>query len=81
MMDSALHVLGGFALALPWSWLPRSYRLARLRDIDFYAWNREVSQHDPELTPHQIAEAAAWGAGARRVLRLTGTPYPPPYPA
>jgi hypothetical protein len=85
--DSLLHSLGGFAMALPWSFLPKSYRLDRLRDIDLYAYNREWQQNlagenpnDP-MSPHQIAEAKAWGVGARRALRLVGTPYPAPYPA
>jgi hypothetical protein len=80
-MDRFLHALGGAAMAFPFAWLSREYRLARLVDIDLYGWNREVAQHDPDLSPHQIKEAMAWGAGARRALRLEGTPYPAPYPA
>ena len=80
--DSILHALGGAAMALPWALLPRSTRRGRLFWIDLWAWEREVAQHDPDLTPHQIEEAKAWGVGARRVLRLKGEPYPSlPYPA
>lgn len=78
--DERLHYLAGFALGLGFWRFSRVRAEAKIRNLDHWAWRREVAQHDNELTPHQILEARAWGWGARtsRVLRL---PYPsPPYP-
>lgn len=85
--DEFLHAAGGAVKALPFAGLSKDLRRARLFQIDVAGWEREWKQNlagenpnDP-MSPHQIAEAKAWGVGARRVLRLEGQPYPsPPYP-
>jgi len=80
--DERLHFLGGFAMALPYAFSSAAIRFRELRRIYVYGWDREVAQHDPDLSEHQIREARAWGLGAARPLRLVGTPAPmPPYPA
>lgn len=79
--DQRLHYWGGYWMALPWWFRFMAERLKRLEQIDLYGWAREVAQHDPQLTPHQIEEAKAWGLGARKALRLPAVPFPsPPYP-
>jgi len=80
-LDEALHFLGGYMKALPWRIASPGAREQRIFTIDLYGWSREVAQHDPELTEHQISEARAWGRGARACLGVD-PPYPsPPYPA
>lgn len=79
--DERLHFLGGWFKGLPWRWASYHARLARVYEVDRWAWAREVAQHDPDLTPHQIREAAAWGAGTRAAVRLPAAPWAPPYPA
>ena len=48
--------------------------------LDLWGWEREVEQHDPDLTPHQIEEAAAWGLGARKARGVNPPQPSPPYP-
>ena len=80
--DERLHFWGGFWMGLRASWKPLAKRQARLLRIYLYGWNREVEQHGPDLSPHQVAEARAWGLGAAKALRLKGSPAPsPPYPS
>lgn len=63
-------------MAAPW----RAARLVALNALDRWAWDREVAQHDPKLSPHQIREAAAWGAGARAALGWSDVFWIYPYP-
>ena len=78
--DERLHYIGGYFKALPARPRSRGAHIARCRVIDAWAWDREVAQHDPDLTPHQIAEARAWGRGARAAVNLRGLPWLAPYP-
>ena len=80
--DKRLHFLGGFFLGLRSAFKSQPLRVAALRTIYLYGWQREVAQHDADLNEHQIAEARAWGLGAAKALRLAPWPAPsPPYPA
>jgi len=77
--DERLHWLGGFSYGLLLRFAPKKDRLQDLQDLDYWAWEREVKQHDPNLNAHQVREAMAWGKGARKALRIY-PPYPdPPY--
>lgn len=64
-MSVGNHYAAGFALGVLMRWLPRRVRERRALQLDDWGWNREVLQHDPELSPHQVAEAHAWGDGYR----------------
>lgn len=80
-LDEKLHFIGGFFKAIRFYWCSFLRRQSKVREIDLYGWAREVEQHDPNLTPPQIAEARAWGLGARAALRVN-PPFPqPPYPS
>jgi hypothetical protein len=79
-LDERLHYLGGFFKALPLRFASRRKRIARIREIDLFGWEREVEQHDLDLNDHQIREAAAWGVGARDALRLPALAWDLPYP-
>lgn len=79
--DEWLHWFGGFFKALPHRRLTYDQRVAAAQAIDRYGWNREVAQHDETLTPHQVAEARAWGKGARAALRVVTAWPSPPYPS
>jgi hypothetical protein len=53
--------------------------------LDQWAYEREWAQNqagqnpnDP-MSPHQMEEAAAWGAGARAATKITDLPYPAAY--
>jgi len=58
-----------------------------IQSLDIWGYDREWEQNlkgqnpnDP-MSDHQIQEAAAWGAGARRAAGVEDLPYPqPPYP-
>ena len=78
-----LHFVAGFGIGLTLRFLPRAAAERKINELDIFGWNRELRQHpgDDVLTPHQIAEARAWGEGARRSRGLN-PPFPsPPYPA
>ena len=78
--DWRSHYTAGFLYGVSLRIVSRSAAEQKIIELDLWAWNREVEQHDPELTPHQIEEAMAWGRGARRGLGLS-LPFPvPPYP-
>jgi len=83
MVDNGrfLHRLAGFGYGLTLRVLPKAKAEQKIVKLDIWGWNREVAQHDPELNPHQIGEARAWGEGAR-LARGLNPPYPvPPYPS
>jgi hypothetical protein len=72
--DERLHYLGGFFKALPARCVSRSRREQRLTEIDLFGFYREWEQNlkgqnpNVPMSSHQLAEASAWGAGARAVL-------------
>ena len=62
--------------ALPWKALPKAARIARIREIDQDAFDREWRQNlagenpNPTLSRKQLDEAIAWGNGARTCLGI-----------
>jgi len=86
-IDQQLHFLGGFAKA---SWrrcFTAKFSTTIIHEIDVWAFDREWAQNlkgkNPNypMSAHQLAEARAWGKGARFALGLD-EPYPsPPYPS
>lgn len=64
-----LHWLAGFALGIPYRFLPKDVRQARLAELETWAFAREQRQNlagkDPNehLSEKQVAEAVAWGNG------------------
>ena len=81
-LDETLHFIGGFWKAMPARFASSGAKQRQIFDIDLWAWSRELAQHpgDDVLTPHQIAEAMAWGRGARVCLRINPAYPVPPYP-
>lgn len=78
--DWRSHFTVGYAYGLTLKLVSKEKAIAKIIELDVWGWNREVAQHDPDLTPHQIEEAMAWGAGAR-AARGVNPPFPvPPYP-
>ena len=79
--DWRSHYAVGFAYGLTLRLLSDERAERKIVELDILGWQREVAQHDPDLSPHQIEEAAAWGKGARAARNLN-LPLPvPPYPA
>ena len=66
-----LHWLAGFALGVPYRFLPERFRLQRLGALNRWAFAREQRQNlagkdpNPTLSKKQEAEALAWGDGFR----------------
>jgi len=79
--DWRSHYTVGFAYGVALRFLPDSKAEQKIVELDRWGWAREVAQHDPDLTQHQIEEAAAWGKGARAARRLNPPKPVPPYPA
>lgn len=81
------HRAYGYVLGLGMRLLSSHHAARRIRQLDLWAWDREWKQNqagenpnDP-MSPHQVAEAKAWGEGAR-LARRVNPPFPvPPYPA
>lgn len=74
------HYLVGFLYGLGLSVLSDAQAEDKIIDLYIWAWDREVAQHDPELSLHQIREARAWGDGAAKARRLDVSIPVPPYP-
>jgi len=78
--DWRSHYTVGYAYGLTLRFLSDAKAIQKIVELDIWGWNREVAQHDSDLSLHQIEEAAAWGKGARSARDLY-PPYPvPPYP-
>jgi hypothetical protein len=78
--DWRSHYVVGFAYGLTLRVLPKVKAEQKIVELDIWSFNREVRQHDPDLTPHQIQEAQAWGKGARAARGLNPPLPVPPYP-
>jgi len=83
--DEALDYAAGFAYGLGLRFLSASKATAKIVALDVWAWDREMAQNLEGENPNfpmsdkQVAEAKAWGAGARKARGLN-PPYPvPPY--
>lgn len=74
------HWTVGYLYGLTLCVLPRKKAEKRIVKLDIWGWEREVKQHDPDLSPHQIQEAKAWGQGARKARRVNPPLPSPPYP-
>lgn len=78
--DWRSHYAVGYAYGLTLRVLSKASAEQKIVELDIWGWIREVAQHDSDLTLHQIEEAKAWGAGARKA-RGVNPPLPvPPYP-
>jgi len=85
--DERLHWLAGYARGLTLLFVSSSRAKAAIQSLDLWAWEREWEQNlagenpnDP-MSARQVAEARAWGLGAR-ASRGVNPPFPvPPYPA
>lgn len=85
--DERLHYLGGCAKALPFRFCSRARRMERVRQIDLFGfwreWDQNLAGENPNIpmSSKQMAEARAWGDGARAVLgfRLLEPSRPPEY--
>ena len=81
------HRLVGIAYGLGLRFRSKQRATAAILALDLWAYNREWEQNllgenpnDP-MSPHQLAEARAWGEGARAARGLN-PPFPvPPYPS
>jgi len=78
--DWRSHYTAGFAYGLLLRALSDTAAEKKIVNLYIWGWEREVAQHDPDLTPHQIEEARAWGDGASKARRLSVGLPTPPYP-
>jgi len=69
-MSVASHYAVGYGWGWLWRFAPLRWKEARAIRLDEWGWAREVRQHDPTLSPHQQAEALAWGDGFRVAANL-----------
>ena len=74
------HRAYGFAYGLALRLLPWEAAARAIMRLDLWAWRRELEQHGGEMTPHGLAEARAWGEGARRARGIPIQWPSPPYP-
>jgi len=74
------HWLAGYGYGLGLRFVSRVKAEAAIVRLDLWGWAREVTQHDSDLSPHQRAEARAWGEGARFARGLNPPLPKPPYP-
>lgn len=79
-----IHFHAGYlyGLTLHFDW--DSVAIHKIRELDKWAWQREWEQNlkgknpNNPMSEHQIKEASAWGAGARKARGLN-PPYPKEY--